>query len=72
MDWVEFDEGESSWEPLVTIWDGAPQFVKSELRNCQVGAPEVEACLGGAFALADVIGTHFQYRLVYFLLMGVL
>ena len=31
VDWVGFDEGKSSWEPLATIWDGAPQFVKSEL-----------------------------------------
>ena len=32
-DWVEFDQGESSWEPLAIIWDGAPLFVQSELRK---------------------------------------
>ena len=31
-DWVGFDEIDSSWEPLAIIWDGVPQFVKSELR----------------------------------------
>ena len=31
IDWVGFDEGESSSEPLAIIRDGAPQFVKSEL-----------------------------------------
>ena len=36
MDWVEFDGGESSWEPLATIWDGAPQSVKSELRKLRL------------------------------------
>ena len=24
MDWVEFDEGENSWEALAVIWGGAP------------------------------------------------
>ena len=24
VDWVEFDKGESLWEPLAIIWDGAP------------------------------------------------
>ena len=24
VDWVGFDGGESSWEPLATKWDGAP------------------------------------------------
>ena len=36
VDWVGFDEGESSWEPLANIWDGAPQFVKSELRTLRL------------------------------------
>ena len=31
VDWVDFDERESSLEPLSTIWDGAMQLVKSEL-----------------------------------------
>ena len=31
MEWVEFDEGESVWEPLAIIRDGAAQFVKSKL-----------------------------------------
>ena len=35
-DWDGFDEGESSWEPLAIIWDGAPQFVKSELRRSRL------------------------------------
>ena len=35
-DWVGFDEGESSWEPLAIIWDLAPQFVKSELRKLRL------------------------------------
>ena len=33
VDWVGFDERESLWEPLAIIWDGALQFVKSELRK---------------------------------------
>ena len=33
VDWVGLDEGKSSWELLTTISDGAPQFVKSELRK---------------------------------------
>ena len=36
VDWVRFDEGESLWEPLTTIWDGAPQFIKSELRKLRL------------------------------------
>ena len=31
VDWVGFDDGASSWEPLASIWDFSPQFVKSEL-----------------------------------------
>ena len=31
VDWVGFDEEESLLEPLAIIWDGALQFVKSEL-----------------------------------------
>ena len=26
----------SSWEPLANIWDGVPQFVKSELRKLRL------------------------------------
>ena len=33
---VGFDEGKSSWQPLAIIWDGAPQFVKSELRKLRI------------------------------------
>ena len=29
--------GEIMWEPLAIIWDGAPQFVKSELRKLSLG-----------------------------------
>ena len=36
VDWVSFDEGESSWEPLANIWNGAPQFVKSELQKLRL------------------------------------
>ena len=36
VDWVGFDEGESSWEPLAIIWDGTPQFVKSKLRKLRL------------------------------------
>ena len=35
-DWVGFDEGESSWKPLATISDGAPQLIKSELRKLRL------------------------------------
>ena len=28
--WVGFDEGKSSWEPLATFCDGASRFIKSE------------------------------------------
>ena len=31
VDWVGFDEGESSRKSLATIWDGIPHFVNSEL-----------------------------------------
>ena len=44
VDWVGFNEGESSWEPPAIIWDGAPQFVKSELRMSR-----------GAFAFAEAL-----------------
>ena len=36
VDWVGFDKEKSLWEPLKTIWDGAPQFVKSELRKLRL------------------------------------
>ena len=36
LEWVGFDKGESSWKPLANIWDGAPQFVKSELRELRL------------------------------------
>ena len=36
MNWIGFGKRESSWEPLATIWDGAPQFVESELRKLRV------------------------------------
>ena len=35
VDWVVFDEGKSSWEPLATKWDGARSLSK-------VGAAVVE------------------------------
>ena len=36
VDRVGFDEGEGSRESLATIWDHAPQFVKSELRKLRL------------------------------------
>lgn len=32
---VGFDEEENSLEPLKSIWDGAPEFVKSGLRKME-------------------------------------
>ena len=43
VDWVGFDEGESSWEPLATIWDGARQFFKPELWKLRLD-PGVRLC----------------------------
>ena len=31
LDWIGSDEGQSLREQLANVWDGAPQFVKSEL-----------------------------------------
>ena len=36
MGWVGFVGGESSWEPLATTWNGAQQFVQSELRKLRL------------------------------------
>ena len=36
VDWVEFDEGESSWEPHAIIMDYARQYIKSELRKLNI------------------------------------
>ena len=36
VDWVGFYEGKSSWEPLANIWEGALQFVMSELRKLRL------------------------------------
>ena len=36
VDWVVFDEGESSWKSLANIWNGTPQSVKSELRKLRL------------------------------------
>ena len=44
VDWVGFDEGESSCEPLATIWNVAPQFVKSELGKLRLDRG-VHSCL---------------------------
>ena len=44
VDWVGFDEGKSSREPLAIIGNGAPQFIKSELRMSR-----------GAFAFAEAL-----------------
>ena len=44
VDWIGFDKGESSWEPLTTVWDGVLQFVKSELRKLRLDRG-VRSCL---------------------------
>lgn len=31
VDWVRFEDEESSWEPMQTIWERAPEFVMTEL-----------------------------------------
>ena len=36
VEWVGFDNGASSREPLATIWDDPPQFVMSELRKLRL------------------------------------
>ena len=36
VDWVGLDEGQRSWKPLAIIWDGALQFVESELRKLRI------------------------------------
>ena len=36
VDWVGFDEEETSREPLPIIWDCTPQFVKSKLRRLRL------------------------------------
>ena len=36
VDWVGFDEGESSLNPFASVWDGAPQFVELELRKLRL------------------------------------
>lgn len=33
VDGVDFEDEESSWESLLTIWEGAPEFVMAELRK---------------------------------------
>ena len=71
MDWVRFNGGESPWEPLAIIWDGAPQFVKSELRKLRLDRG-VRSRLRGAFAFAEAlrhsaltyIGVSFIVKLV--------
>ena len=59
-DWVGFNEGESSWEPLAIIWDGAPQFVKSELRKLRLD-------LGVCSRFCKLL--HYQAHLIYFLVV---
>ena len=36
VEWVGFSKDESSWESLETILEGAPQFVRSELRKLRL------------------------------------
>ena len=31
-------EEEDTWEPLKTLWEDAPQFVKQQLRKMQLGS----------------------------------
>ena len=62
--WVGFDEGESLWEPLATIWDGAPQFVK-ELRKLRLDRgvrPRLQKFYG---ITPYVIDAYFIVKLVW-------
>ena len=36
--WAGFEEKEDTWEPLKTLWEDAPQFVKQQLRKMQLGS----------------------------------
>ena len=64
VDWVGFDERESSWEPFATIWNGAPQFVKSELRKLRFDR-RVHSRLWKFYGITHcVIGAYFIVKLV--------
>ena len=63
VDWVGFDEGET-WEPLANIWDGAPQFVKSELWKLRLDRG-VRSRLQTFYGITlSVIGAIFIVKLV--------
>ena len=65
VDWVRIDEEESSWEPLATMWDGAPQFVKSELRKLRLGRG-VRSRLQKFYGFAlHPFGAYFIVKLVW-------
>eukprot|EP00752_Nemacystus_decipiens_P007839 g7004.t1 len=36
--WAGFEEDEDTWEPLTTLWEDAPQFVKQQLRKMKLGS----------------------------------
>eukprot|EP00752_Nemacystus_decipiens_P016680 g14920.t1 len=36
--WAGFEEEEDTWEPLKTLWEDAPQFVKQQLRKMKLGS----------------------------------
>ena len=36
VDWAGFDGGESSWEPLATIWNDTTQIVNLKLRKLRL------------------------------------
>ena len=64
VDWVGLDEGYSSWEPLAIIWDGASQFVKSELRKLRVDRG-VRSHLRNLYDVTlSRIGAYFIVKLV--------
>ena len=35
--WSGFDEEEDTWEPLKTLWEDTPQFVRQQLRKMKLG-----------------------------------
>lgn len=35
--WAGFEEDEDTWEPLKTLWEDAPQFVRQQLRKMKLG-----------------------------------
>ena len=65
MGWVGFVGGESTWEPLATTWNGAQQFVQSELRKLRLdrGARLRLQTFNGI--TLKIIGAYFTIKLVW-------